>query len=166
VKLSKESEYGLKGVLYLAALPDGAVRSAAEVAEATGVAFPFLAKICNRLAHEGILRSHRGRARGYGLARPAAEISVKAVVEAIEGPNLFRHCVFWSSACSDEHPCVMHEIWRQVRPQAAVLMERTSVAELARWGSENDENGWSFRLPFVDRMDAQKESTVTTTDRQ
>jgi Rrf2 family protein len=139
----------MMGVLYLAVLPEGEVRSVSEVAKATGVAFPFLAKIFNRLAREGVLRSHRGRARGYALARPASELSVRAVVEAIEGPNLFRNCVFWSNTCSDEHPCVMHEIWRQVRPQAAALMERTSIAELARLGSVRG-NGWTLRAPTVD----------------
>jgi Rrf2 family iron-sulfur cluster assembly transcriptional regulator len=145
VKLSKESEYGLIGVLYLAAQPEGAIRSAGEVAEMTGVAYPFLAKIFNRLARGGILVSYRGRSRGYALARPAEAINVKAVIEAIEGPNLFRHCVFWSNACADDHPCVMHEVWRRVRPQMAALMEQTSVAELAHLGSVGGDAGWTLR---------------------
>jgi Rrf2 family protein len=131
VKLSQESKYALAGVLHLADHPEGTVRNAREIAEATGIAFPFLAKICNRLVGGGVLRSYRGRSRGYALARPAGEISVREVVEAIEGPDLFRRCVFWSDPCSDNHPCVMHDLWRQIRPQMAALMESTSVADLA-----------------------------------
>jgi Rrf2 family protein len=132
VKLSRESKYGLTCVRYLAAQPEGAVRHVGEIAHVTGISYPFLAKICHRLVGGGILRSYRGRSRGYGLARPAATISLREVVEAIEGPEVLERCVFWSDACSDSRPCVMHELWRQVRPRMAALMEDTSVADLAR----------------------------------
>jgi Rrf2 family transcriptional regulator, iron-sulfur cluster assembly transcription factor len=165
VKLSKESKYGLTGVLYLATQPEGTVRHVGEIAEATGIAYPFLAKICSRLAGGGILRSYRGRARGYGLARPAATISVREVVEAIEGPDLFRRCVFWSDACSESHPCVMHELWRQVRPRMADLMERTSVADLARTrgvtGNEDPVRPSSIE-EGADRVDGVDGTMVTT----
>jgi len=130
VKLSSESQYALTGLLALAELPEGAVRSVAGVAAATGASQPFLAKVFQRLARGGVLVAHRGRAKGYALAAPPAEISLRMVVEAVEGPQLFRHCVFWSDACSDEHPCVLHEVWRGMAEQSVHLMERTSVADL------------------------------------
>lgn len=133
VKLSKESQYGITGILYLAAQPPDAIVSVAETAQATGVSFAFLAKIFNRLARGGVLRAHRGRSRGYVLARPAAELSVRTIVEAIEGPTVFQHCVFWGSLCSEANPCVMHDVWVQVRPRVAKLMEETSLADLARY---------------------------------
>jgi Rrf2 family iron-sulfur cluster assembly transcriptional regulator len=131
VKLSRESEYGLTGLLVLAAQPPGTVMSVAEIAEATGISFAFLAKIFNRLARGGVLRAHRGRSRGYALTAPAASISVRAVVEAIEGANLFRHCVFWSSACSESEPCVLHGLWSEIRPRVAAAMAETSLTDLA-----------------------------------
>ncbi len=138
MKLSRETQYGLTGVLYLASQPAGAVINVADISEATGISFPFLAKICNRLARGGVLRAHRGRSRGYALARSPALLSVREVVEAIEGPNLFHHCVFWSDACSDAQPCVMHELWVQVRPRIANLMDETSIDDLARFHREGD----------------------------
>lgn len=141
MKLSKESQYGLTGMLYLATRPPGAVVSAAETAQVTGVSFAFLAKIFNRLARGGVLRAHRGRSRGYSLARPAEELTVRTIIETIEGPTVFRHCVFWSNTCSETNPCPMHEVWLQVRPRVAKLMEETSLADLARNRAERGENG-------------------------
>lgn len=132
MKLSRESQYALIGVLALAELPPGSVRAVAEIAAATGLARPFLAKVFQRLTRGGVLRSQRGRSQGYALARPAHEISLRAVVEAIEGPRLFQHCVFWSEVCSEANPCVLHEAWRAMAAESAALMERTSVADL-RW---------------------------------
>jgi Rrf2 family iron-sulfur cluster assembly transcriptional regulator len=147
VKLSKESQYGLTGVLYLAAQPAETVLSVGEIAEATDVSFAFLAKIFNRLARGGVLRAHRGRSRGYELARPATELTVREVVEAIEGPTLFRHCLFWSNTCSESDPCVMHEIWRQIRPRVAEMMGETTIADLARLRAEAKAHDASAAMP-------------------
>jgi Rrf2 family iron-sulfur cluster assembly transcriptional regulator len=131
MKLSRESEDGLAGVLYLARQPAGTILQVGAVAEGCGVARPFLAKIFVRLARGGVLRSFRGRERGYRLARPPEEISVKEVVQAIEGPEIFQRCIFWSNACSETNPCVLHPLWRTVRPLVADLLARTTIADLA-----------------------------------
>lgn len=132
MKLSKESESGLNGIVALAALPPGTIRSVAELAEATGLSRPFLAKIFQRLARAGLLQAHRGRAQGYALMQPPESISLRDVLEAIEGTQLFGHCVFWSSACSEERPCVLHAIWCEAAVRERELLEGTSVADLAR----------------------------------
>jgi Rrf2 family protein len=132
LKLSKETRSGLLGVLALADHPANAVVPVAEIAAATGLSQPFLAKAFQRLARGGVLRAHRGRSRGYALAMPPDEISLKAVVEAIEGPQIFRHCVFWSDVCSEAHPCVLHETWRETAERERTLMASTTVAELKR----------------------------------
>lgn len=132
MKLSKESQYGLIATMHLARQPPGAIVNVADIADATGIAFPFLAKICNRLARAGVLRAHRGRSRGYELAQPATALTVRAVIEALEGPGIFRHCLFWSDACSESNPCVMHGLWARVRPGFVDLLEATSIDELAK----------------------------------
>jgi Rrf2 family transcriptional regulator, iron-sulfur cluster assembly transcription factor len=132
LKLSKESQAGLTGVLALARLTPGTVESVAEIAATTGLAQPFLAKVFQRLARGGILRVYRGRSRGYALARPAQRISLQEVVEAIEGPQVFRHCVFWSDTCSETQPCALHDIWQPVAERSRVVMAETSVADLMR----------------------------------
>ena len=87
--------------------------------------------MARRLARAGVLRSYRGRERGYALAHPAREISVKAIVEAIEGPDIFQRCVFWSDACSDSSPCILHHVWQTVRPVVTDLLASTTVEDLA-----------------------------------
>jgi Rrf2 family iron-sulfur cluster assembly transcriptional regulator len=131
MKLSRESEDGLAGVLYLARQPAGTILQVGAVAEGCGLARPFLAKIFVRLARGGVLRSFRGRERGYALSRPPGEINVKEVVQAIEGPEIFQRCIFWSNACSDTNPCVLHPVWRTARPLVAELLARTTLADLA-----------------------------------
>lgn len=131
MKLSKESQYGLRGLVYLAAQPHGVILQVSQVAEAADLPRMFLAKIFRKFTHHNILRSYRGRERGYSLAKPAQEISVKEIVEAIEGPDVFQRCVFWSDRCSDDNPCLLHDVWRSIRPKVSDRMAGVSLAEVA-----------------------------------
>lgn len=132
MKLSKESEYGLSGLVYLARQRPGTILQVKEVAKAQDLPVYFLAKTFLKLTKRGVLRSFRGKERGYTLSRPPAEISIKEIVEAIEGSDVFRRCVFWSSQCSDDRPCLLHGIWKTVRPQLVELMERITLEDVAQ----------------------------------
>ncbi|MDP3908810.1 MAG: Rrf2 family transcriptional regulator [Gemmatimonadales bacterium] len=99
--------------------------SISEIAQDEDLPTTFLAKTFQKLARHGILEAHRGAGRGYALARPAVEISVRAVLEAIEGAELFRRCVFAGSRCSDDHPCLLHD---HLKPAVAAL--RAAIEEL------------------------------------
>lgn len=132
MKLSRESEYGLAGLVYLARQRPGTVLAVRAVAAAQALPTMFLAKTFSRLARHGILRSHRGRQRGYELARRPQEITVREVLEGIEGPDLFTHCIFWSKDCSEERPCPLHDAWKVIRPQAEEMLSGMTLADCAR----------------------------------
>ena len=131
MKLSRESEYGLAGLVYLARQRPGTVLAVKAVAAAEALPVMFLAKTFNRLARHGILRSHRGRQRGYELARHAREITVQEVLEGIDGPDLFLRCIFSSRHCSEERPCPLHHTWTIVRPQVKESLSGTTLADCA-----------------------------------
>jgi len=131
MKFSRESYYGLKILTHMARTP-GRVSEASDVAAAARVPRAFAAKILQKLARAGIVRSHRGRTRGYALIGSAGSVSVREVVEAIDGSDVFRRCVFWTNRCSDSKPCPLHDLWKQVRPEVASAMSRVTVAELTR----------------------------------
>lgn len=131
MKLNRESEYGLAGMTYLARQRPGTVLTVRAVADAQTVPRMFLAKTFRKLARHGVLRSHRGRQRGYALARAPREINVREILEGIEGRDLFARCIFWSDACSEDRPCMLHGTWKSVRPQVVELMAGITLADLA-----------------------------------
>ena len=132
MKLSRESQYGLEGLGYLAEQPDGAILQIVEISEGASLPKAFLAKIFRKLSLYGIVISHRGKERGFQLARPADAINVREVVEAIEGPDLFSRCIFWSAVCSNDNPCNLHEVWAKIRPLLTEELENVSVADWAK----------------------------------
>ena len=132
MKLSSESLYGLKGLLFLAQQPAGSILPLNEIANASGLPRSFLAKIFQKFVQHGLVKSFRGASRGYALARPPKQIKTREVLEAIEGPDVFQRCIFWNDRCSDDNPCPLHEGWGKVRPRFVEMTERVTLAELSQ----------------------------------
>jgi Rrf2 family transcriptional regulator, iron-sulfur cluster assembly transcription factor len=131
LKLGRESEYAIDGLLVLAKKPLGTVMLLRDVAEAAGVSQNFLAKIFQKLGRSGIVTSSRGAVRGYALSRRPRAIKVREIFLAVEGSDLFDRCIFWSDRCADSNPCPMHFRWKKVRERViGELMERTTLADL------------------------------------
>jgi Rrf2 family protein len=132
MKLGKESRYASEGLAVLASKPFGTIMQLHDIAEAAHVPPSFLAKIFQKLHRAKLLTSSRGALRGYALARRPRAIKMKEVIAAVEGADVFEHCIFWSDRCADRSPCPMHFKWQRVRRSIAGLMERTSLADLAQ----------------------------------
>jgi Rrf2 family iron-sulfur cluster assembly transcriptional regulator len=138
MKLTRETNVALDALTHLARQPPGAIVGAAELAAAIDVSPAFLSKILQRLSGASIVRGHRGRRRGYSLALPPDQTSVRAVAEALEGESLFGRCVFWTYECSDVNPCPLHDVWKRVRPLVREEFTRLTIAELARRKSRRE----------------------------
>jgi Rrf2 family protein len=88
MKLSRETEYRLMGLVHLAQQPEGTVMQPAAIAEARGLPPSLLAETFQKLTRYRLVRSLRGATRRYILSRSTNEITLSDVLEAIEGPGL------------------------------------------------------------------------------
>ncbi|MBI3451851.1 MAG: Rrf2 family transcriptional regulator [Rhodospirillales bacterium] len=85
-------EYGLHCLLYLVDPPPGGPPSSRDVAEFQGVSLSYVAKLFTALEKAGVVAAAEGIGGGYRLARPATEITVLDVVDAIEGEKPLFEC--------------------------------------------------------------------------
>lgn len=134
MRLTRESEYALLGLTFVASRPNGEVVRLAEIAAAGRLPQTFLAKTFQKLARHGLVVSHRGPGRGYALARLPDKISLREVLEAIEGPDLFSRCLFWNTHCSDTNPCLLHRHMKSLVPDVGDALERLTLVDLAHGG--------------------------------
>jgi len=122
MKLSSQEEYGLRCLLQIARAGEGASLTIAEVSEREGISAPNVAKIMRLLRRAELVRSTRGKAGGYTLARPASDLRVLDVVNALGG-KLFdasfcdKHSGLESS-CLNTSDCSIRPVLRHL--QAAV----------------------------------------------
>jgi len=84
VQLTSFTDYGLRALIYLAALPAGQMASITEVTEAYGVSRNHMVKIINQLSRAGYVAAVRGKNGGIRLGKPAAEIVIGQVVRDME----------------------------------------------------------------------------------
>ncbi len=99
MRLSTQTDYAVRTVFELAQREPGAVVQTRDIAAAQGLPEGYLAKVIQSLVRAGVLHSSRGTGGGVSLARPRAEISVRDVFEAIDGPLELHRCDGHSSPC-------------------------------------------------------------------
>ena len=118
--------------MYLALQEEGKVSMLSAIAKAQDVPPRFLAKIFQALAKGGVVKSHRGAKGGFSLARPAAEITVKDVIEAVEGPIYLNVCLAAPGECEREALCAVHPMWSEAQGKMMEVLGRTNFADLAK----------------------------------
>ncbi|MFC4348648.1 SUF system Fe-S cluster assembly regulator [Kordiimonas lipolytica] len=106
--------------------------SAQDLSGATSIPAPTVAKILNALGKAGLLASHRGLKGGFSLSKPADEISVADIIEAIDGPISLTHCAeTGSSDCSFDDICHMRPRWQLINNAVRGALEDVKLSALA-----------------------------------
>ncbi|MDH3626390.1 MAG: Rrf2 family transcriptional regulator [Acidobacteriota bacterium] len=146
LRVSTATDYGIRAMLHIASLPDGKSVRRVEIAEAEGIPTNFMAKVLRRLVRYGLLRSARGLHGGFCLSRPATQISLLELVEAIDGPirvspgRTDDAPVEWISAC----PASL--VWPEVERALRDTLSQYSLEVLV---SAPRKNGRIAYLPMV-----------------
>lgn len=131
MRLTRETEYALMGLLFLSRKHpvDGAMLR--EIADAWGLPEKFLAKIFQKLTRAGILVSQRGVQGGFKLARPANEINLNHVIEAVEGPMLINWCLIDENACCQFHLCGLQAVLSKAQERIRDVFKEATLADMS-----------------------------------
>jgi Rrf2 family protein len=137
---STKAEYGIRVMVELARQPGDEPIPLAEIAERGGLPLAYLEHLVARLRKADLVTSRRGSRGGYLLARPAAEITMAEVVEALEGSIAPIECISeaadGSIVCAREadldHVCPTKLLWTRVRFSIVSTLRETTLADLLR----------------------------------
>ena len=67
---------------------------------------------------------------GFSLGRPAAEISLRDVVEVCEGGIVLNHCLRSVNPCKDAENCAVADVWREAQDALTGALDRTNLADV------------------------------------
>ncbi len=128
--ISKTAEYALRAVLFIARESEQGPVRANELAKLLGVPSNYLSKILHTLARAGLLTSGRGPRGGFQLARPAEQMLLADVLEALDPSLLRSDCLLGNPTCSDEEACAVHHRWKGLRDPICEFFRGTTVASV------------------------------------
>jgi len=129
MQITRETDYAMRCILYLAGQPDKVVMLD-EIAREMATPKSFLAKILQKLVKAGVVRSFRGVKGGFRLNRPPKDINLLDVIEAIEGVVALNACAVDSSVCGFSGICSMHTVWVTLRGEVNELLKRYNFSEI------------------------------------
>jgi len=130
MQIPRRVDYGLRAVIYLSDQEPNRCCSIGEIAKEQGVPRKFLEKIIQDLVRGGLVKSKRGSAGGYQLARAPEAISFCDVIEAIEGPIAVNVCLDHQLGCDQIPRCTMIGVWSEVQEKITEVLSRTTIAAL------------------------------------
>lgn len=116
-------------MIFLAAR--GRQAKADDISEVMGIPAPFLRQVLQVLQRAGLVSSRPSRSGGYALARPAAEISLFDIVDALEGPLQPGECALRGGPCWWDDVCPVHPAWSAARSAFIEQLRRASLADVA-----------------------------------
>src|SRR5512145_1062319 len=132
MQLTREGDYGVRSVLYLSRQPYKKISFVTEIAEVYKIPRSFLAKILQKLVKAGIVKSYRGVKGGFSLARPAKEVTVLDVMEAVEGKTAMNLCLADRKKCDFTRQCPVHHVWAAAQGKFIEVLKKANFDELAR----------------------------------
>ena len=130
LRISRLTDYATVLLAALASEPQR-VQTAVSLAEQTRIAAPTVSKLLKQLQRAGLVTSTRGLHGGYQLARPAAEISAAAVLDALEGPVALTDCSAGQGQCEIEQTCRVGRVWQRLNLAIRRALYDVSLAQLA-----------------------------------
>lgn len=142
MKLTRATNYAVRALV--AVSKSGSVHRAdlRTLASQMGAPTAFLGKVLQRLKRAGLLEGVRGAHGGYSLAKPAGKITIRDVVEAIEGRTSLAACLARENGsgddpCPREDSCGARRLWSRLEERVNRALEAETIGRLANGRSSS-----------------------------
>ena len=136
MKLSTRTRYGVRLMLDLAVNRDRGQIFLKDIAREEDISEKYLSLIIIPLKGAGLVNSTRGARGGYSLARDPAKITLKEIVDALEGETCLVDCVKNSSSCPRSGRCASRDLWTIVSRSISHALGSLTLEDLAKMSRE------------------------------
>jgi Rrf2 family protein len=135
LELTKRADYAIRAVLALGGAGPEERLSVRRIAAEQTVPVRFLPQVMGDLVSAGLVEGTQGRSGGYRLARPATEISLLDVIEAVEGDSRRRVCVLRGGPCRLNGVCDVHDVFAAAQDEMLRHLGSATIAETVGAGA-------------------------------
>ena len=128
MKLSTRGRYGVRLMMDLAIHCGAGPVLLKDIAQRQGISEKYLWQLINPLKTAGLVNSLRGAHGGYVLGRTADDISLREILQVLEGPLCLVDCVDDPSVCERSPSCVSRDIWGEASKNLLQTLAQTTLA--------------------------------------
>lgn len=141
--LSLTCKTAIKAVIFLASkFESGQRASIKEIAEFIDASEHTVGKMLQTLVKEEVISSAKGPNGGFYLTTKKMNQSILAIIDAIDGKEVFNQCGLGLSRCSATHPCPIHNDYKGIRDDFKEMCHRKKVSDLC----ETVNNGLAYLM--------------------
>nr|WP_297308728.1 Rrf2 family transcriptional regulator [uncultured Flavobacterium sp.] len=128
---SKSCQYAIRAIIYISIQSKkGNKVSIKEVSNEVDSPEHFTAKILQKLSRKNFIKSTKGPKGGFYLDEEDMNLSLIDIVREIDGDQLFVGCGLGLKACSDLHPCPIHEDYKKIKMKLICMLENYKIGML------------------------------------
>jgi len=147
MKFTAQEEYGLRCLLRIAQSEGGSL-TIPEISQAEGLSIPYVAKLLRLLRRAGFVKSLRGQAGGYKLARPSDRVVIGDVLAALGGrlyePAFCATHRGLGQTCTNSIDCSIRSLWRALQGAVDRVLSKTTLKDMVR--NEQEMTSFIYQL--------------------
>lgn len=136
--LSTKGRYGTRLMIYLATRKTDDLVLLKDIAESESISKGYLEQLVPRLKAAGLIQSVRGASGGYKLAKKSKDITLKDILESLEGPLTPTECVIDNASCNRAEHCVPRCIWVDIKDKIDNVFDGVTLKDMAEKVNNDD----------------------------
>lgn len=146
MRVSTKGRYGLRILLDVACHEKDGPVALRDIARRQGISQKYLWQVINPLKVAGLLRATRGAHGGYMLAKSPARISVRDIVDILEGPIAIVGCVQAPGSCERSADCTARGAWAEIEARLNETMDSITLQYLLEQQARREQTGASYEI--------------------
>ena len=148
MRINKLTDYSIVILTNMVINGDKKMYTAKELSEITEIPLPTVTRILKMLSNKELLDSQQGPQGGYSLTKSAENISVREVIEAMEGPIALTECSDDDCGCAYENSCAVGKPWQKINKAIIDVLQNINLAEMGM----KDESQQLLKLTNITEM--------------
>lgn len=128
--ISTKIDYGVLMMVELAKTLPGTFLALSDIAKKRNISEKYLSQLIQPLKQAGFVASKEGSSGGYRLAKSARQISLQAIIEALDGPIQLVRCLEDKDKCPANHHCVTQSVWRELQQDITKLLAHKTLHDI------------------------------------
>ena len=139
MRLTTKGRFAVTAILDLALNETDKPVTLADISERQSISLSYLEQLFSRMRREGIVKSVRGPGGGYHLAKKHQDITVKAIITAVDEEIDATQCS-GKENCHEGGRCITHDLWASINHKILEYLESLTLAHLVEAQSKEGKN--------------------------